>query len=63
MYSQFFVFLCSLLFVRSGTEPKTDRISESRDRLRNISTYVQADNQYGWQVAGRTISSYELATK
>lgn len=62
MFSQWFFFICSLLFAGSGNETKSEPVSANQDSPGSIGTYVQADNQYGWQVSNRSVSAYELAT-
>ncbi|RYG27263.1 MAG: hypothetical protein EOO01_41655 [Chitinophagaceae bacterium] len=60
MFSQWLFVICTLLFASTpGTT--SDASDKSRENeMCQASKVVRADNQYGWQVSGSSVASYDV---
>jgi len=57
MFSQWLLFVCTLLMVSDPVQPADG--ADSRDNF----SFVEARAQYGWQVSAGEIAAFEVATK
>jgi hypothetical protein len=62
MFSQWFLFLCSLLFVSSPVTNETTPDQVFCGNNLKLSRAQKPGNAYGWQVSEKTVSAVELYT-
>lgn len=60
MFSQWLFVICTLLFVSTPGNAGGASTSRNPQEICKAVRVVQADNLYGWQVSGSSVSSYEV---
>lgn len=60
MFSQWLFIICTLLFVGEPGTQNAPAAPGPVEDLCEVSKVVRADNQYGWQVSGSSVSSYDV---
>lgn len=60
MFSQWLFIICTLLFVGAKDTPDSSTANRLAEDVCEVSKVVRADTQYGWQVSGSSVSSYDV---
>ena len=60
MFSQWLFIICTLLFVGDPGTTTSTSVQKQVEEVCDASKVIRAANQYGWQVSGSSVSSYEV---